>query len=57
MGVTREYGCLIEDKGVTLRASYLSDPKAVLRQVTMNDVPVGRSIDEALRLVQVFQLT
>jgi len=31
VGVTREYGCLIEDKGITFRASYLIDPKGMLR--------------------------
>jgi alkyl hydroperoxide reductase subunit AhpC len=57
MSVAREYGCLIEDKGITFRASYLIDPKGVLPQITMNDLPVGRSVDEALRLVQAFQFT
>ena len=57
MQVARDYGCLIEDKGIALRASYLIDPKGVLRQITMNDLPVGRSVDEALRLVQAFQFT
>jgi alkyl hydroperoxide reductase subunit AhpC len=28
-----------------------------LRQITVNDLPVGRSVDEALRLVQAFQFT
>jgi len=55
--VARDYGCLIEDKGIALRASYLVDPKGLLRQITMNDLPVGRSVDEALRLVQAFQFT
>ncbi|KAH8988313.1 2-cysteine peroxiredoxin [Lactarius hatsudake] len=50
MRVAREYGCLIEDKGITFRASYLIDPKGILRQITMNDLP-------ALRLVQAFQFT
>jgi alkyl hydroperoxide reductase subunit AhpC len=31
MRVARDYGCLIEDKGVTFRASYLIDPQGVLR--------------------------
>ena len=57
MGVARDYGCLIESKGIALRASYLIDPKGILRQITMNDLPVGRSVDEALRLVQAFQFT
>ena len=29
----------------------------MLRQITMNDLPVGRSVDETLRLVQAFQHT
>ena len=38
---------------------YLIDPnlKGILGQITMNDLPVGRSVDEASRLVQAFQLT
>ena len=51
MNITREYGCLIEDKGVTFRATYWVDPEGVWRQITMNDPPVGISVDEALRLV------
>ncbi len=31
MRVACEYGCLIEDKGITFRASYMIDPKGVLR--------------------------
>ncbi|KAI0260571.1 thioredoxin-like protein [Gloeopeniophorella convolvens] len=57
MRVARSYGCLVEEKGVALRASYLIDPKGVLRQITMNDLPVGRSVGEALRLIQAFQFT
>lgn len=36
---------------------FIIDPKGVLRQITMNDLPVGRSVDETLRLVQAFQYT
>ncbi|KAH9010497.1 thioredoxin-like protein [Lactarius deliciosus] len=57
MRIARDYGCLIEDKGITFRASYLVDPKGILRQITMNDPPIGRSVDEALRLVQAFQFS
>jgi alkyl hydroperoxide reductase subunit AhpC len=34
-----------------------SDPNQTLRQVTMNEPPVGRSVDETLRLVKAFQYT
>lgn len=33
------------------------DDRGVLRQITINDLPVGRSVDETLRLVQAFQFT
>jgi alkyl hydroperoxide reductase subunit AhpC len=55
MSLAREYGCLNEDKGITSRASYLIDPKGMMRQITRNDSPVRRSVDGALRLVQAFQ--
>lgn len=40
-----------------LRGLFIIDEKGVLRQITMNDLPVGRSVDETLRLVQAFQYT
>ena len=39
------------------RGLFIIDGKGVLRQITVNDLPVGRSVDEALRLVQAFQYT
>lgn len=34
---------------------FLSDPKGDIRHVTVNDLPVGRSVDEALRVLKAFQ--
>lgn len=39
------------------RGLFIIDDKGVLRQITLNDLPVGRSVDETLRLVQAFQYT
>lgn len=39
------------------RGLFIIDDKGILRQITINDLPVGRSIDETLRLVQAFQFT
>ncbi|KAI1255510.1 Peroxiredoxin-1 [Eutypa lata] len=55
--ISRKYGVLLEDEGVALRGLFIIDPKGVLRQITVNDLPVGRSVDETLRLVQAFQFT
>lgn len=57
MEIARQYGCLKEDEGIAFRALYIIDDKGNLRQITMNDLPVGRSVDETLRLVQAFQFT
>jgi len=53
-----EYGVLIEDgddAGIPLRGLFIINPQGVLRQITMNDLPVGRSVDETIRLIQAFQ--
>lgn len=53
--VSREYGVLIEDQGIALRGLFLIDPEGVLRYQVINDLSVGRSIDETLRVLQAFQ--
>jgi len=55
--IARDYGVLIEDQGIAFRGLFIIDPKGVLRQITINDLPVGRDVDETLRLVQAFQFT
>merc|ERR1719378_717597 len=55
--ISKDYGVLLEDQGVSLRGLFIVDDKGTLRQITMNDLPVGRSVDETLRLVQAFQFT
>ena len=52
----QDYGVYLEDNGHTLRGLFIIDDRGVLRQITMNDLPVGRSVDETLRLVQAFQV-
>jgi alkyl hydroperoxide reductase subunit AhpC len=55
--VSRAYGVLNEEAGIDFRGLFIIDDKGRLRQITMNDLPVGRSVDEVLRLVQAFQYT
>lgn len=57
MSIARSYGVLLEDEGIALRGLFIIDPKGVLRQMTVNDLPVGRSVDETVRLVKAFQFT
>ena len=44
--------CVLFNRGL-----FIIDDKGNLRQITVNDLPVGRSVDETLRLVQAFQFT
>lgn len=55
--ISRNYGVLKEDEGIAFRGLFIIDDKGNLRQITINDLPVGRSVDETLRLVQAFQFT
>lgn len=58
--IARDYGCLVEegeDAGVAFRATYIIDPKGIVRHISVNDLPVGRNPDEYLRLVKAFQYT
>ncbi|XP_017885429.1 peroxiredoxin 1 [Ceratina calcarata] len=55
--IARDYGVLDEDTGIPFRGLFIIDDKQILRQITINDLPVGRSVDETLRLVQAFQYT
>jgi len=57
MVISRAYGVLKEDEGISFRGLFVIDDKQVVRQMTINDLPVGRSVDETLRLVQAFQFT
>ena len=53
--VARDYGVLIEDKGVALRGLFVVDPEGTLRYAVVHDLNVGRSADETLRVIQALQ--
>ncbi|QPG74382.1 Peroxiredoxin TSA1-B [Brettanomyces nanus] len=55
--LSKDYDVLIPEEGVALRGIFLIDPKGTLRQITVNDLPVGRSVDESIRLLEAFQFT
>ncbi|XP_014219751.1 peroxiredoxin 1 [Copidosoma floridanum] len=55
--ISRSYGVYNEETGIPFRGLFIIDDKQNLRQITINDLPVGRSVDETLRLVQAFQFT
>jgi peroxiredoxin 3 len=53
--IARDYGVLIEEAGIALRGLFIIDPEGVIRAATVHDLPVGRSVDETLRVVKAFQ--
>lgn len=53
--VSRAYGVLKEDSGIAYRGTFVIDPTGILRSQVVNDLPVGRSVDETLRTLQALQ--
>lgn len=49
------YNVLVEDAGISLRAAFVIDPNGILKSYMVNDLGVGRNVDELLRLVKAFQ--
>ena len=52
--IARDYDVLLDD-GVALRGLFLIDKEGLVRHQVVNDLPLGRSVDEALRMVQALQ--
>ncbi|WDI78749.1 redoxin domain-containing protein [Candidatus Purcelliella pentastirinorum] len=49
--------CIEDSKnGVALRASFLIDKNNIIRHQTVNDLPLGRNIDEILRIIDALQI-
>lgn len=49
--IAQAYGIEHPAAGVALRASFLIDKKGIVRHQVVNDLPLGRSVDEMIRLV------
>ena len=52
--ISKDYGVLIEDAGISLRGTFLIDKNQNLRHMSVNDNNVGRNMDEYVRLVDAF---
>ena len=55
--ISTRYGVLKKDEGVAFRGLFIIDGTGVIRQITVNDLPVGRNVDETLRLIQAFKFS
>ncbi len=52
--IARSYGILFND-AVALRGLFLVDTRGIVRHAVINDLPLGRSVSEALRMVDALQ--
>lgn len=49
--VSDAYGVLMED-GTALRGTFIIDPEGIVRHMQVNDLDVGRNVEETLRLLR-----
>jgi peroxiredoxin (alkyl hydroperoxide reductase subunit C) len=48
-------GILHKTEGVALRATFIVDPDGIIRWATVNDLSVGRNVDEVIRVLDALQ--
>lgn len=53
--ISTEYDVLVEGAGIAYRGLFLIDKEGIVRHQVVNDLPLGRNIDEAIRLVDALQ--
>jgi peroxiredoxin 2/4 len=54
--IAKHYGVLL-DSGIALRGLFLIDRTGIIRHQVVNDLPLGRNVDEALRILDALQFT
>ena len=54
--IVKAYGISHPD-GVALRATFLIDQSGIIQHSTVNNLPLGRNVDEALRLIDALQFS
>lgn len=55
--IAKAFDVLVEDMGVALRGSFLLDKDGTIRHAVINDLPLGRNIDEMVRMVDTMLFT
>jgi len=50
--ISADYGVLFDDAGVAYRGTFLLDKEGVVKHAVVNDLGLGRNIDETLRMVE-----
>lgn len=55
--ICRAYDVEFDSAGVAFRGSFLIDKEGIVRHQVVNDLPLGRNVDEMLRMVDALQFT
>ena len=53
--ISKDFGVYLDPPGVALRGLFLIDKEGIVRHSLINDLPIGRSVDEALRVLEAVQ--
>jgi alkyl hydroperoxide reductase subunit AhpC len=53
--IARDYGVLLEGTGMALRGLFILDRDGIVRSMVVNDLPLVRSVDETLRVLDALQ--
>lgn len=53
--ISKDYDVLVEGAGIAYRGLFLIDKNGLVRHQVVNDLPLGRNVDEALRMVDALQ--
>ena len=55
--ITKAYGIEHPEEGVAMRASFLIDKEGIVQHQVVNNLPLGRNVDEMLRVIDALQFT
>ena len=53
--ISKRFNVLVKSKGVALRGTFIIGPDGILKSITVQDLAVGRNVEETLRLLKAFQ--
>ena len=55
--ISKDYDVLIEEQGIAYRGTFLINKQGKVVHQVVNDLPLGRNIDEAIRLIDALHFT
>jgi len=53
--ISRDYGVLCEKEGIALRGVFILDRENIVQSIHVNNLPLGRNVDEIIRLIKALQ--